>query len=206
MRIVGGRHRGRRLLPPGGRDVRPTSDRTREAVFNILAHAAWAPQGGSPLAGARVLDAFCGTGALGLEALSRGAAHAVFLDTARAALELTRRNLAALGETLRGEVLRGDATRPPPPRRPCTLAFLDPPYGQDLAPRALAALTGAGWLAPDAVCVVELGRSDPFTAPGGFTELDRRVYGDTCVVFLRAPGTAPAGDGEELDHGSVGAQ
>lgn len=185
MRIVGGRHRGRRLVAPAGRDTRPTTDRTRESIFNILAHADWGPDGADPVEGAVLVDAFCGTGALGLEALSRGAAQGSFLDMGRAALDAVRANIAELGEGERAVVLRADATRPPAPRRPCTLAFLDPPYGQDLAPRAMEGLAKAGWLAPGAVLVVEVGDRDPLPPTPGFASLDERRYGDTRVVFLR---------------------
>ena len=159
-------------------------DRTREAIFSILIHSGWGPDGGSPVDGAIVLDGFCGTGALGLEALSRGAAHCTFLDMGRAALEAVRTNLAQLGEEGRAAVLRADATRPPAARQPCTLAFLDPPYGQELAAKALAGLAGAGWLAPGAVAVVEVGKADPLRPPDGFAVLDERRYGDTRVLFL----------------------
>ncbi|MGQ9366973.1 16S rRNA (guanine(966)-N(2))-methyltransferase RsmD [Azospirillum sp. ST 5-10] len=186
MRIVGGSHRGRRLTAPAGRDVRPTSDRTREAIFNILAHSGWGPGGGSPVDGAAVLDVFAGTGALGLEALSRGAAAATFLDAGRAALDALRANVAALGEEGRCTVLRGDATRPPRAGTPATLAFLDPPYGRDLAPAALTALAAAGWLAPGAVLVVEEAADAPLALPTGFRALDERRYGDTRVLFAAA--------------------
>lgn len=188
MRIVGGSHRGRRLRAPAGRDTRPTTDRTREAIFNILAHPGWGPDGGSPVEGAVVLDAFCGTGALGLEALSRGARRAVFLDTGRAALECVRANIDDLGEGGRTAVLRADAARPPAAREAATLAFLDPPYGQDLATKALAALARGGWLASGAVAVVEEAASAPLAIPDGFTVLEDRRYGDTRVLFARYEG------------------
>ena len=185
VRIVGGNHRGRRLAPPLGRDVRPTSDRTRESLFNILAHSGWAPDGGSPLEGATALDVFCGTGALGLEALSRGAAQAVFLDRHRASLDLARRNAESLGETGRCRFLLGDATRPPSAPQPCTLVFLDPPYAQDLAPQAITALDRTGWLAPGAVLSVEVGEKDPFPPLPGFEELGIRPYSHARLIFLR---------------------
>src|SRR5215472_5185665 len=133
LRIVGGRHRGRRLLVPPGDAVRPTSDRAREALFNILSHGDFAAAG-SPFADENVLDAFAGTGALGIEALSRGAARAAFIETDRTALAALRRNLAALDETDAADVIAGDATRPPR-RAPfaAAVAFLDPPYGTGLA-------------------------------------------------------------------------
>jgi len=183
VRIVGGRHRGRRLEAPPGDAVRPTSDRARQALFDVLAHAAWSPD----LEGARVLDAFCGTGALGIEALSRGAAHAVFLDAARASLDATRRNLASLGEEAAATLVRADATRPPPAPRPCTLAFLDPPYGKGLAARAVPALAAAGWFAPGAVLVLEDRATEPPPDLPGFERLDRRVWGEAGVTALRAP-------------------
>jgi 16S rRNA (guanine966-N2)-methyltransferase len=181
MRIVGGRHRGRALATPEGRDVRPTSDRLREAVFNILAH-------GTPSLpdGARVLDLFAGTGALGLEALSRGAAHVTFVEEDTRAVALIRRNLAALGETVRADLVARDARRLGRAPAPADLAFLDPPYRQDLAAPALAALAAGGWLAPGARVVVELARDEPFVAPVGFTPEDERAYGKSRVVFLRA--------------------
>lgn len=180
MRIVGGRHRGRRLAAPEGRDTRPTTDRTREALFNILSHADWAPD----LEGAAVVDAFCGTGALGLEALSRGAGHCSFLDLGRGALDAVRANIATLGEEARATVLRADATKPPPARQPCLFAFLDPPYGKNLVPPALAGLAGAGWLLPGALVVVEVGGKEVVPLPDGFAMQAERSYGDTRVLFL----------------------
>lgn len=183
MRIVGGRHRGRRLTAPAGMDVRPTTDRTRESLFNILAHAGWVA-----IEGAAVLDAFCGTGALGLEALSRGAERATFLDSAGPSLAATRANVAALGEEAHALVLRGDATRPPKAPTAHTLVFLDPPYGRDLAPRTLAALAAGGWLVPGALAVVEEAASATFALPEGFTALDERRYGDTALRFATLGG------------------
>ncbi len=180
VRIVGGKHRGRRLIAPDGQDTRPTSDRTREAIFNILAHADWAPA----FADAVVVDGFCGTGALGLEALSRGAARCSFLDLGRPALDAVRANVAALGVQPCVDVLRADATRPPAAAQACNLVFLDPPYARGLAPLALAALAQAGWVADGALAVVELGEGDPLPPPDGFALIDERRYGDTRVAFL----------------------
>src|SRR5271168_3784908 len=144
MRIAAGRHRGRRLLAPPGETVRPTSDRARQALFNILSHGQLAAEG-VPFAGAAVLDAFAGTGALGLEALSRGAAQAVFIEQDREALAALRQNIAAFGEGDRARIVPGDATRPPRALSACELAFLDPPYRSGLATAALTALDAAGW-------------------------------------------------------------
>ena len=199
MRIVAGRHRGRKLEVPAGLRVRPTADRAREALFNILEHGGWTQGGGaggraggragggSPLAGARVLDAFAGSGALGLEALSRGAAHASFMDSGRAALETIRRNAEALGEGRESvSLVRGDATDPPGTAVPVSIAFLDPPYDDGLAMPALTALAAAGWLAAGALAIVELpAREDAPEPPAGFAVLDDRTYGAARVVFLR---------------------
>ncbi len=193
MRIVGGRHRGRRLGAPGGMALRPTADRTREALFNILCQGKldWRPnrpEGGDPLAGARVLDAFAGTGALGLEALSRGAGFVTFMENQAAALNSCQNNIEALDEAERSELRRCDVLRPPPGKAPCELVLMDPPYNQDLAPPALAALQAAGWLAPGALATIELMAKEPFTPPAGFETLDERKYGKARLVFLRAPG------------------
>lgn len=184
MRIIAGRHRGRPLAAPAGASVRPTSDRAREALFNILGHGKLAASGPA-YAGARLLDAFAGTGAFGLEALSRGAAETVFIENDRAALAALRQNIAALGETARTRIVSGDATAPPRALAPCDLAFLDPPYRQGLAAPALAALASAGWLSPDALCIVELAAKEGLELPPGFTIIDERRYGAARIVFLR---------------------
>jgi 16S rRNA (guanine966-N2)-methyltransferase len=184
MRIVGGRHRGRRLLAPPGDTVRPTSDRAREALFNILSHGRLAADG-IPFAEAAVLDAFAGTGALGLEALSRGAARAVFIERDPEAVAILRRNVAWLGESAGAEIVPGDATRPPRARSECAVAFVDPPYRSGLAAPALEALDRAGWLAPDALAIVELAAREKLAPLAGFTLLDERVYGAARLVFLR---------------------
>ena len=184
MRIVAGSHRGRRLLAPPGDIVRPTSDRAREALFNILSHGEFAA-GGTSFAGAAVLDAFAGTGALGLEALSRGAATAIFIERDRDALAVLRRNVGALGEGARAEIVPGDATRPPHAATGCAVAFLDPPYRSGLAAPALAALGAAGWLAPEAVVIVEIAAREELATPTGFRLVDERIYGAAWLVFLR---------------------
>lgn len=187
MRIIAGKHRGRRLEALGDDRVRPTADRAREALFNILVHGDLAPGGVSPIAGALVLDAFCGSGALGLEALSRGAAHASFMDSDRAVLEAVRRNAEHLGEDRATVALvRADATAPPPAGAACAVAFLDPPYGKGLAGPALAALAAAGWLAPGAIAVVEQSSKEAALAPpADFERLDARDYGAARLIFLR---------------------
>jgi 16S rRNA (guanine966-N2)-methyltransferase len=189
MRIVGGRHRGRRIEAPPGEAIRPTSDRAREAVFNILAHGGFGAGGASVVAGAIVLDVFCGTGAMGLEALSRGAARAVFIDNEPQALVAVRANIAALREQAAARVMAADATRPPPPPKdqpPATLAFFDPPYAEAIAAAALEGFAHGGWLAPGAVCVVEeAARAPALVPPPGFALLAERRYGAARVTILR---------------------
>jgi 16S rRNA (guanine966-N2)-methyltransferase len=187
MRIVGGRHRGRRLTAPPGEGVRPTSDRAREALFNILSHGDFAAAG-APFAGVNVLDAFAGTGAFGLEALSRGAAAAAFIEIDRDALAALRRNLAALDEADAAYVVAGDATRPPRAPYACAVAFLDPPYHSGLAGPALGALAAIGWLTRDAIAIVETAAAETFSPPEGFAIIDARVYGAARLVFLRREG------------------
>ena len=190
MRIVGGQLRGRALATPGDDATRPTSDRVREAVFNILAH-------GMPdfeLQGARVLDLFAGTGALGIEALSRGARFCLFVEDGAEARALIRRNVEAFGLTGVTKIFRRDATSlgPAGALGGFTLAFLDPPYGQGLAERALVASAEGGWLAPGAIVVIEERKGTAVTLPAGFTALDRRAWGDTEVLFACFAAADPA--------------
>jgi 16S rRNA (guanine966-N2)-methyltransferase len=183
MRIVGGRLRGRALAAPRTGAIRPTADRLREALFNILTHAY-----GDPVTGARVLDLFAGTGALALEALSRGAAFALLIDDAAPARALMRDNVTALGLGGSARIFRRDATAlgDVHPVEPFSLVFLDPPYGQGLAERALASAQAGKWLLPDALLVVEEAADADFKPPAGFVELERRRYDDTDLIFLCA--------------------
>ena len=182
VRVVAGKHRGRALIAPEGRWLRPTADRVRESIFNVLTHG-----DETPLSGARILDAFCGTGAMGIEALSRGAAEATFIDTDKRAIDVCRRNLHALGEEQNATLLKANCLDPPHAAQPCTLVFLDPPYREGLAAPALAALAAAGWIEDGASCVVELGARDTFLPPDDrFAIVDERRYGAAWIVFLRA--------------------
>jgi 16S rRNA (guanine966-N2)-methyltransferase len=183
MRVVGGRLKGRNIAAPASRDIRPTADRLRESVFNILVHAY-----DNPIDGARVLDLFAGTGALGIEAASRGAAFVLFVDNGAEARALLRNNVEALALGGVTKVYRRDATDPGPahPMQPFSLAFLDPPYGKGLANKSLASLRDGGWLVQGALVVVEEAKATGFAAPQGFEELERRAYDDTEFVFLRA--------------------
>ena len=190
MRIVGGSLKGRTLKAPPrntqkGREPRPTADRVRESLFNVLAHGA----GGIDLEGLTVIDVFAGTGALGLEAMSRGAGHGVFIDNDGAALALVRKNAGALGLDRKVTLLRLDAARLPPPpgaaRTPAGLAFLDPPYDSGLVPPALLGLKDKGWLVEGAVAVAEVAAKEALELPKGFEVFDERPYGAARLVFLR---------------------
>lgn len=184
MRIVGGDFRGRALVAPSGRETRPTADRLRQTVFDILVHGGQ----GTAVAGARVLDLFAGTGALGLEALSRGAAYALFVEDAVAARAAIRSNVEALGLTGRTRIFRRDATRlgPAGTVAPFTLAFADPPYGMGLGERALASALAGGWLKPGALVVLEEAASAQIAPVPGLALVDTRRIGDTQIVFLSA--------------------
>jgi 16S rRNA (guanine966-N2)-methyltransferase len=184
MRIVAGKHRGRSLKAPAGRDVRPTADRARQTLFDILAHRRFNGER-FEIERARVLDAFCGTGALGLEALSRGAAHATFMDADRAALDAARDNARGLREEQNTQYVLCDATKPQKADSPCTLILLDPPYGSMLAAPALTALAEKGWVAEGALCAAEIGAREDFVAPEGFTVLEERRVGAARFVMAR---------------------
>ncbi len=186
MRIVGGRFRGTQLAtpPPGERTVRPTADRVRESVFNLLAHR---PEGNA-VAGARVLDLFAGTGALGLEALSRGAARAVFVENGRAAVlvaaNIDRIGAGGIGAGDAARLIRRDATRLGPcPEEMFDLVFLDPPYGRGLGEKAVASALAGGWIAPGALILWE--ESAPPLPPPGLTHLDTRRYGEAMISLFR---------------------
>lgn len=183
MRIVGGTFRGRTLASPkpGAASIRPTTDRTRESLFNILAHN-WPDK----LDGARVLDLFAGTGAVGIEALSRGAAMALFVEQSTEGRGLIRANIEAFGLQGATKLFRRDATHMGDigTMEPFDFVFADPPYGKGLAERALASLTAGGWLRPGALAVVEEAASANFEVPAGFRLEDRREFGDTRMYFL----------------------
>ncbi|MGD9667691.1 MAG: 16S rRNA (guanine(966)-N(2))-methyltransferase RsmD [Hyphomicrobiaceae bacterium] len=182
MRIVGGTLKGRTLSAPKHEGVRPTSDRVRESVFNILAHGS----SHRPIEGARVIDLFAGTGALGIEAISRGARYCLFVETDTQSRALIRRNVEALGLTGVTRLFRRDATDlgPAGTMDAFDIAFLDPPYGKGLGERALAALAAGDWVKPGAMCVLEERASTPIALPNGFSEVDKRTWGDTDVHFV----------------------
>jgi 16S rRNA (guanine966-N2)-methyltransferase len=189
MRIVGGEFRGRPLAPPRGQSIRPTTDRTREALFNVLAH-----RFREKLEGGRVLDLFAGTGALGLEALSRGAAFCLFVEESAEGRGLIRTNVEAFGLQGRTKIFRRDATGlgDAGTIAPFGLVFADPPYGKGLGEAALRSALKGAWLQAGALCVVEEAESAPFQPGEGFTVLDERAYGDTVIRFLDAAGGVTA--------------
>jgi 16S rRNA (guanine966-N2)-methyltransferase len=181
MRIIAGAYRGRTLVAPGAHPTRPTADRTRQAIFDVLGHAAWAPD----FAGATVADLFAGSGALGLEALSRGARWCLFVDSGAEPARVIARNLADLGRPDQARIERRDATRgAAPPEAPFDLVFLDPPYAAGLVEPTLAALR-AGWLAEGSVVVVERGKAEADLLAPGFHTLDDRAWGAARVAFLK---------------------
>ena len=177
MRIIAGKYRGRKLKSPPSLQTRPTSDRLRETLFNILA-----PR----IRGARFLDLCAGSGAGGIEALSRGAARAAFLDKDPAALDLVRASLKGIGVS--SQILRVDVRHPGRASEAASLVFLDPPYGEGIAAPALSALAEHGWIAPGALVVVESGPRDDFAPPEGFTARDTRKYGKARFALLRYVG------------------
>lgn len=182
MRIVGGDFRGRTLAAPRSRDIRPTSDRLRQTLFDVLMHAY-----PDSIRGARALDLFAGTGALGIEALSRGADYALFIEDGVEARGLIRRNIEALGLTGRTRVFRRDATRlgEAGTVAPFDLVLCDPPYGQGLGERALASALAGSWINPGAICVLEESVKVSVEVPGGFQQLEQRVVGDSQLVLFQ---------------------
>jgi 16S rRNA (guanine966-N2)-methyltransferase len=188
MRIIGGTLKGRVLKAPASDRIRPTSDRLRETLFNILAHSY--PES---LAGTSVIDLFAGTGAMGFEALSRGARTALFVDDGAEARALIRANVEALCLGGQTRIFRRDARKlgQAPPGESFSLVFLDPPYGKAMAEAALAALRDGAWLTPDALVVVEEGAQGQFALPEGYEKLETRQYGDTQIVIARAVARGP---------------
>ena len=190
MRIVGGSNRGRRLKAPSNENIRPTSDRIREALFNVLAHSTLP---GFSLEGARVLDLFAGTGALGLEALSRGAAFTIFVEDDTEARGLIRDNGEALGAAGHSKIFKRDATRLGARMAGAgpafNLVFVDPPYAKGLGEKALISARDGDWLVQGALCIVEEKSQVDFEMPDGFQLLNERRYGDTKILMLRYTGT-----------------
>jgi 16S rRNA (guanine966-N2)-methyltransferase len=186
MRIVAGKHKGRRieLLKEAGPHIRPTSEFAREAIFNILAHSKHGLAGQS-FADQKVLDVFCGTGAFGLEALSRGVAHVTFIDKARDAIANAQHNAQRMKETETTDFITADATKLGRARQAYSLVFLDPPYFKKLLEPALKSLKEGGWLAPDALIIIEHDSKEENPLPEGFSIIDERRYGRAAIKLIK---------------------
>jgi 16S rRNA (guanine966-N2)-methyltransferase len=182
MRIIAGKYKGRRLFVPEGRDVRPTSDRARESLFNLLMHGAY---GGDAIIGQVVADLCCGTGALGLEALSRGAEKAIFVDQAKAALALAQKNAAHVGAEAQCLFIPADAAQLPKAPQPCALVMLDAPYHSPWLPRALKSVVEQGWLAAEGILSVEQARDEDGAQAEGLEMIDERRYGKAVIRLYR---------------------
>jgi 16S rRNA (guanine966-N2)-methyltransferase len=185
LKIIAGKHRGRNIETKENAKIRPTGSRARGAIFNILMHRSFDESGESPLIDKPVIDLFCGTGALGLEALSRGAGHVTFVDGSADSIALARQNARHMGEDANAHFIRSDSTSLPLARKQCSLAFLDPPYDSGLAVKSLSSLDKQGWLLPGAVVVVEISSRETLTPPEAYALVDERKYGNTKIVFLK---------------------
>lgn len=187
MHIISGKHKGRRIetINNKSKDLRPTTGVAREALFNILTHGQFADGGKTILDGARVLDLFCGSGALALEALSRGAAFAVFIDIEKKHLDVAQKNVEKIGELTNTTFIRANSSTPPPAHLSCNVVFIDPPYNQGLAQTTLTNLINGNWLAKNAIVVVETSKREEITIPDGFDELENRHYGNSRIRILR---------------------
>ncbi|WP_262694243.1 16S rRNA (guanine(966)-N(2))-methyltransferase RsmD [Kordiimonas aquimaris] len=179
-RIIAGKHRGRRLQVPTGNNVRPTTDRMRERLFSMLSHTRY-----PDIDGAIVADIFAGTGALGLEALSRGAEHVTFVENARASLDCLNTNIKTLGVSANADIRRDSAMQIGLTASPCNIIFMDPPYRQNLVEPTLNRLASNDWIADDNVIVCEIASDDPKPDVAGFEILDERTQGQQCMLFMR---------------------
>ena len=184
LKIIAGKHRGRNIETLPGKEIRPTTGFTREAVFNILMHGQFSGEN-SPLINKRVVDLFCGTGALGFEALSRGAAHVSFIDQNPKALDLAKKTATNIGESKNAVFIRSDSTHVPKAHIACSLAFVDPPYEKGMAEKGLVSLTDGGWLEDGAIVVVEQAKKEALNPPIHMTLLDERTYGITRISILK---------------------
>ena len=185
MRIIAGKHRGRRIDMIAGKEIRPTSSRTREAIFNIISHGAFGHEDSNPLIGKRVMDLYCGSGAFGLEALSRGASHVTFVDKNRESLALAQHNAERMNEGQNVLLLRADATQLSAAREPCSLIFLDPPYLSGLIVPTLLSLVATGWAKKNSILIVEHSPQEQVSFPDTLTKFDERKYGNSMVSLLR---------------------
>jgi 16S rRNA (guanine966-N2)-methyltransferase len=181
MRIIAGKHRGRRINSLPTKELRPTMGVTREAIFNILSHGQFLDL----LPGARVLDLYCGCGAFAMEAFSRGAAHVVCIDIRSEHLQVARSNIDYIGESHNANFIRADSSNPPAASIPCNLIFLDPPYYKNLVTPTLVKLLSSGWLAANAVIVIETGAKEEFTIPEQYEDIENRKYGNSRIHILK---------------------
>lgn len=185
MYIFSGKLKGRKITSPKGKTVRPTSGRTREAIFNILTHGNFLEDSHTAVEESNVLDLYCGSGALAFEAISRGAAHAVLIDIENINLEMVRANASRMGIESQITCIRSDSSNPPPARIACNLVFIDPPYQSGLAQKTLTNLAKSGWLAANAIIVLELEKRDDVIVPEQFDVITERRYGITKIILLR---------------------
>ncbi len=185
MKVISGKYRGRRIETVSSKKLRPTTGMAREALFNILSHGQFNDGENSLLDGCKVLDLYCGCGALSIEALSRGAEAAVLIDIDQDHLNIARKNLITLGEEANCSFIRGDSACPPPSRFPCNLIFIDPPYGEGLVNKSLKNLISGNWLEEDAVIVIESGKKEKLKLPDGFEELENRTYGNSRIQIVK---------------------
>lgn len=185
MRVVAGKHKGRKIETVSSKKLRPTTGMAREAIFNILTHGKYSDDGESLVEDANVLDLFCGCGALSMEALSRGAASVTLIDIDKEHLDVARQNIKTIGEESKAYFIRGDSSTPPPARTPCNLIFLDPPYNLGLVTKALTGIMAGNWLAKNARIVVETDYREDIKFPETFEELDNRKYGNSRIRILK---------------------
>lgn len=182
MRVIAGKYRNRRIETVNDRSLRPTMSVAREAIFNILSHGEF---GRDEVLKGTVLDLFCGSGALAIEALSRGAEKVILVDIKQEHLDIARQNIAKIGEEANASFLRADSTNPPPARVACQLAFLDPPYGSGLSLKTLKNIVKNGWLADGAIVVLEADKKEDIPIEGSFELISERLYGKCKLLFLR---------------------
>lgn len=185
MRIISGKYKGRRIDTLGNTSIRPTMGMAREALFNILSHGEFGKDGENLLEGCKILDLFCGCGAISVEALSRGAATAVLVDINQEHLDIARHNIMHIGEEKNAVFLRADSSNPPRAKFACNLIFIDPPYKENLALISLQNTLKNGWIEDNAIVIVETGKTEEFNAPSGFTELSNRKYGNCRLRIYR---------------------
>ena len=185
MRVISGKHRGRKIETVSSKKLRPTTGMAREAIFNILTHGKYSEDGESLIADANILDLFCGCGALAIESLSRGASTVTLIDIDKGHLDIARKNITQIGEEQNATFIRGDSSTPPPARIPCDVVFLDPPYNQGLINKALNGLIQGGWFADGAIIIVETDFREDINFPEQFEELDNRKYGNSRIRILK---------------------